>query len=330
MPRPGTPRRRDVTLRSAGIMALVLGSVAVPVAALRQDRLPNELGRIPILEYHKVDRPEARWTRTPENFRADLERFWKNGYRLVALTDLLAGRIAAPAGTTPMVLTFDDSSPGQFRFLEQRGDYVIDPECAVGILEQFAREHPEFGHAATFYVLTGASPPNKLFNQPALAARKLKYLAEHGYEIGNHTLWHADLVKYEEPTVRQQLAAAQREVDRAVPGYRLHTLALPMGDYPREVAWAISGSVNGVTYQNDAILKVAGGAALSPFDRLFDPYHLPRIQATELELRAWLTDFDRHPERRYISDGDATKITVPPGARDRVKPSYSARVTERE
>src|ERR1700682_2807403 len=83
VPRPGTPRRRDVKLRFGGIIALVLGSVAVPVVALRQDRLPNELGRIPILEYHKVDRPEARWTRTPENFRADLERFWKNGYRLI-------------------------------------------------------------------------------------------------------------------------------------------------------------------------------------------------------------------------------------------------------
>ncbi len=323
-----------MTLGALGIvslaLALVLAGVPVPAGALGPERLPNELGRIPILEYHKVDRPEARWTRTPEHFRADLERLWNNGYRLIALRDLLSGRIAAPAGTTPLVLTFDDSSPGQFRFLEQHGDDVIDPECALGILEQFGRDHPEFGHAATFYVLTGASPPNRLFNQPALASRKLKYLAEHGYEIGNHTLWHADLIKYGEATVRQQLASAQREVERAVPGYRLNTLALPMGDYPRELQWAVSGSVDGVAYRNDAILKVAGGPALSPYDQMFDPYHLPRIQATELELRAWLTDFDRHPERRFISDGDATRITVSAGARDRVKPVFSAQVVERE
>jgi len=103
-----------------------------------------------------------------------------------------------------------------------------------------------------------------------------------------------------------------------------------MGDYPKELSWAISGSVNGVSYENEAILKVAGGPALSPYDRLFDPYHLPRIQATDLELRAWLADFDRHPERRYISDGDAARVTVPAGAKDRVKSTYAARVIERK
>ena len=50
---------------------------------------PNELGRVMILEYHKIDRPESRWTRTPENFRRDLQRLWEHGYRLVNLGDYL-------------------------------------------------------------------------------------------------------------------------------------------------------------------------------------------------------------------------------------------------
>ena len=54
-----------------------------------------------ILEYHKIDHPEARWTRTPENFKRDLQRLWERGYRTVALTDYLDGKIALPAGTTP-------------------------------------------------------------------------------------------------------------------------------------------------------------------------------------------------------------------------------------
>ena len=54
-----------------------------------------------ILEYHKIDLPEERWTRTPENFRRDLQRLWERGYRLVGLNDYLDGRIALPAGTTP-------------------------------------------------------------------------------------------------------------------------------------------------------------------------------------------------------------------------------------
>ena len=299
-------------------------------AAARQGRAPNELGRIPILEYHKVDRPDARWTRTPEHFRADLERLWKAGYRPVPLLDMLHGEISLPPGLSPVVLTFDDSSPGQFKYIEEHGEWVIDPDCAIGILERFSRDHADFGHAATSYVLAGASPPNRLFNQPALAARKLQYLASHGYEIGNHTLWHADLVKYEEPTVRKQLALAQKEIERAVPGYRLRTLALPHGDYPHVLDWVISGSAEGVSYQNEAILKVAGGPALSPYDRAFDPLRLPRIQGIDTDLNAWFADFERHPERRFVSDGNPKTITVPRAEMDRVKPSYAPRAVGRD
>lgn len=289
----------------------------------------NELGRIPILEYHKIDQPEARWTRTPEHFRADLERLWKDGYRTAALRDVIAGNISTPSGMSPVVFTFDDSSPGQFRFLPQGADWVLDPDCAVGILEAFEKKHPEFGHAATFYVLPGANPPNKLFNQPALVARKLQYLASHGYEIGSHTLWHADLSKYDEKTVRTQLAHAQREVENVVPGYKLRTLALPHGGYPKVLDWAVSGAFEGITYQHDAILKVAGGTTASPYDKTFDPLHLPRIQAVNLEFGRWLTDNERHPERRFVSDGNARTVTVPGGDAVRVSPSFASRVVER-
>jgi peptidoglycan/xylan/chitin deacetylase (PgdA/CDA1 family) len=297
---------------------VLLGCAAclgVPARSQSAAPRPNELGRFPILEYHRIDRPEARWTRTPENFRADLERLWKSGYRTVALADVLQKRINIPAGTTPVVLTFDDSSPGQFRFIERQGKQVIDPDCAVGILEKFAADHPGFGHAATFYVLPGANPPNRLFNQPALAAQKLQYLASHGYEIGSHTLWHADLSQYDEATVRRQLARAQAEIARAVPGYRLRSLALPLGGFPKDISWALSGTADGVSYQHDAILKVAGGLALSPFDRAFDPHRLPRIQAIDSELRLRLGELEKFPERRFISDGDPRTIAGATGSR---------------
>jgi peptidoglycan/xylan/chitin deacetylase (PgdA/CDA1 family) len=282
-----------------------------------------------ILEYHKVDQPEERWTRTPANFRADLERLWERGYRLVALNDLLDGRIAIPRGTTPVVLTFDDSSPGQFRLIERNGGWVPDPDCAVGILEAFERLHPEFGRAATFFVLPGADPPNRLFNQKDLAGRKLQYLAANGYEIGNHTLWHANLAKYPVRVVRQQLATAQEWIQRHVPGYRIRTLALPMGAYPQDIRWAIEGVEGQISYRHDAVLKVAGGAAPSPHARGFDPYHLPRIQALESELSHWLAYFERNPQERYVSDGDASMITVPPGTLDKVRRSPGAKVVER-
>jgi len=302
-----------------------------PAPALAQ-RPANELGRVMILEYHKIDHPEGRWTRTPGNFRADLQQLWEKGYRLVALNDLLDGKINVPAGTTPVVLTFDDSSPGQFRYLEKNGAVEVDPDSAVGILEAFAREHPEFGLKATFYVLPAADPPNRLFNQPAHEGRKLQYLASRGFEIGNHTLWHANLSHYGEETVRKQLAEAQERIARYVPGYRLRTLALPMGAYPREIGWAVRGSVNGIAYQHDAILQVAGGAAPSRFSKSFDALRLPRIQAVESEISYWLGYFDKHPDARFVSDGDPLTVTVPKGQREVVRHPLpqGLRIVERE
>ena len=312
-------------LLAAGLLLLA------PAPALAQ-RPANELGRIMILEYHKIDEPEGRWTRTPANFRADLQRLWEKGYRLIALNDLLDGKINGPAGTTPLVLTFDDSSPGQFRYLEKNGAVEVDPDSAVGILEAFAREHPEFGLKATFYVLPAADPPNRLFNQPAYEGRKLQYLVSRGFEIGNHTLWHANLSHYGEEIVRNQLAAAQERIERHVPGYRLRTLALPMGAYPREIGWAVRGSIYGASYQHDAILQVSGGSAPSPFSKGFDPLRLPRIQALESELSHWLGYFDRHPHERFISDGDPQTVAVPKGKKDVVRTSLplGLRVVERE
>jgi peptidoglycan/xylan/chitin deacetylase (PgdA/CDA1 family) len=280
----------------------------------------DELGRVMILEYHKIDYPEERWTRTPENFRRDLETLYARGYRLQSLTNLVEGRITVPAGTTPVVLTFDDSSAGQFRYVERNGTVEIDPKSGVGVLEAFIREKPDFGRAATFYVLPGAKAPNNLFNQPEHEGRKLRWLVEQGYELGNHTLWHANLGKYDEATVRAQLAEAQVWVQRHVPQYRLRTLALPHGVYPRDVTWALGGSAKGTTYKHEAILMVAGGAAPSPFAKAFDAVRLPRIQAVEHDLRYWFNHFERTPTDRYVSDGNPDTLTVPSTKKDRLRP----------
>ena len=303
------------------LVGVLLGTAALIVASFAVAEPPraNELGRVMILEYHKIDYPEERWTRTPENFRRDLETLYARGYRLQSLNELVGGRITVPAGTTPVVLTFDDSSAGQFRYLERNGALEIDPKSGVGVLEAFIRDRPDFGRAATFFVLPGAKAPNNLFNQPAHEGRKLRWLVEQGYELGNHTLWHANLGKYKEATVRAQLAEAQVWVQRHVPDYRLRTLALPHGVYPKDVSWALGGTAKGTTYRHEAILMVAGGAAPSPFARVFDPVRVPRIQAVERDLRHWLTHFERTPTDRYISDGNPDTITIPASQRDRLR-----------
>jgi hypothetical protein len=316
-------------MRLALVGVLLLAAALIFAAFAWAERPANELGRVMILEYHKVDYPEERWTRTPENFRRDLETLYARGYRLQSLNALLDGRITVPAGTTPVVLTFDDSSPGQFRYIENNGSFDIDPKCAVGILEAFLKDKPDFGRAATFFVLPGASKPNRLFNQPEHEGRKLQYLVSRGYEIGNHTLWHANLGKYEEPVVRTQIAEAQQWIQRHVPDYRIRTIALPHGVYPRDVSWALRGQAKGTSYEHDAILMVAGGAAPSPFARGFDPTRLPRIQAVERDLNTWLTWFDKNPNDRFVSDGNPGAITIPSERRAKVRPDVKLPVIEK-
>ena len=141
-------------MRVALVVVLLLAAALILASfAVAQAPTANEMGRVMILEYHKIDYPEERWTRTPENFRRDLETLYARGYRLQSLNALLDGRITTPSGTTPVVLTFDDSSPGQFRYVERNGTLEIDPKCAVGVLERFIQEKPDFGRAATFFSL---------------------------------------------------------------------------------------------------------------------------------------------------------------------------------
>ena len=313
------------------LVLLLTAALIIASFAIAEPPLPNELGRIMILEYHKIDYPEERWTRTPENFRRDLETLYARGYRLQSLSALLEGRVTVPAGTTPVVLTFDDSSPGQFRYVEKNGALEIDPRSAVGVLEAFLREKPDFGRAATFFVLPGADPPNRFFNQPEHVTRKLRWLVDNGYELGNHTLWHANLGKYDETVVRGQLADAQLWVQKHVPDYKLRTLALPHGVYPKQVDWAVGGTAKGTTYHHEGILMVSGGAALSPFAAKFDPTRVPRIQALERDLKEWLTHFDKNPQDRFVSDGDPATVTIPTAQRERIRANLpkSLKVVER-
>ena len=173
-----------------------------------------------ILEYHKIDYPEERWTRTPENFRRDLETLY--AARLPAAepdTGWSRDASRCPAGTTPVVLTFDDSSPGQFRYIENAtARWRSIPSARWESSRPSARRSRTSAGPRPSSCCPGAKPPNSLFNQPEHGRAKLRWLVEHGYEIGNHTLWHANLGKYDETVVRTQLADAQDWVQRHVRG----------------------------------------------------------------------------------------------------------------
>ncbi len=278
----------------------------------------NEMGAVMVLEYHRIAE-EGRWSRTPENLRADLELLYDEGYRCVALDDYVANNIAVEEGYTPVILTFDDSDPSQFRYIEQDGQVVIDPRCAVGVMEQFDREYPDFNVTATFYVLP------TLFGQEEYIEQKLAYLVEQGYDIGNHTLNHPSLGELDDETVLQELTGNISLVREYLPGYEQKSIALPNGSEPKNASLLTSGSYNGVEVRFEASLLVGANPAPAPCDYAFDPLRLPRVQALDPSLDtgdcgiyAWIRHFMENPERRYRSDGDPDVVTVPKHMIDRV------------
>lgn len=79
--------------RASGLVGLVTLMLFLWSSGHAGPNAANELGRVMILAYHRIDYPEGRWTRTPEHFREDLESLYSRGYRLISLNDLLDGHI---------------------------------------------------------------------------------------------------------------------------------------------------------------------------------------------------------------------------------------------
>jgi len=266
-----------------------------------------------ILEYHQIGAPEERWQRTPEHFRQDLQRLYDQGYRLLSLRDFVRNQITTPAGFTPVVLTFDDASPGQFRYLDRGGQESLDPNCAVGLLQAFAQDHPDFGLEATFFVLW-----DRAFGTPQDMDRKVQHLIELGLDIGNHTWGHANLRELDAAGLRKQLGRSVKRARKALPDYPFDLLALPHGAIPRNEAGLAKGEYEGTSYRHRAAVLVGAEPAPVPVDVAYRSLRLPRIQATQPELDKWFGYFEKHPEERFISDGDPDVITVPESDRYRV------------
>jgi hypothetical protein len=288
-------------------------------------RVPNELGRIPLMEYHLIGDKEGRYERSRERFRQDLETLYRRGYRPVTVSQILDRDLNLPRGLSPVVLVFDDASPSQFKYIERAdGTLEIDPESGVGILLEFSRKYPDWPTRGTFCMLSGAAAGRSFFGEKGIEGqksewrfRKVQFLAEQGFELCNHTLWHARLDRYPDAFVQEQIARGQMAIDSAVPGYRVRTFALPLGVWPknRELArrgsWTEPKTGRVIRYDNEAILEVSGGPTRSPHDPQYNPLSMTRTEVFGEELERTLDRLDRSGNR-YVSDGDPNTVARPP------------------
>ena len=284
----------------------------------------NELGEVPVLMYHQIRADGGGdYDLTADEFRAELERLWREGYRPVRAIDLVTGQLDVPAGKSPVVLTFDDSTKEQLA-LDRAGQ--IKPETAIGIMLDFKRTHPGFELAGTFY------PNREPFAGVAEGPRLLRWLYEHGFELGNHTKDHIPFNQMSGEAARRQLVLGRKVITDAVPEAKVKTVALPLGAWPtpRSIAWR--GTWRGQSYAHDGVFLVGAEPAKSPFTRAFDRHAIPRIRTTpagasdpEYGSSWWLDHLQRDPSRRYVSDGDPDTIAFPRRLSDALASRFRAR-----
>lgn len=314
-------RTRPLLVLASALAAWAL--LAPARAAAAPPPAPNLRGEVMILVYHNFGK-DARWGRSFPSFDSDLARLDAAGYRPITLRQYIQGDFALPAGTTPVVLTFDDGSKFQVRFTPA-GE--LDPDCALAHWMAFARQHPEFPVHGTFFV----NPGDDVFAQRAFIQKKLDLLVSLGSEIGNHTYSHPYLNKISPAATEREIGLGQYEIERWLPNYPIVSFALPYGIFPNPAELAARGSWTGspaphaapvtVRWNYAAVVKVGSGPAPSPYLAGLDGLRLPRIQVFTPEFDKWMNYFAAHPGHRFFSDGARhAPGSLPAAPADRARP----------
>ena len=298
---------------------------------------PNELGRVPILMYHAFVHDPSNvdpWTLTFDQFREQLDWLREHDFVMAGVQSMIDGRFDVPAGKRPVILTFDDASSGQFGLRESPdGGYEVKPDTAVGVLEAYAAEYPEFAGPAFFAVL-----PFNCFasdDDPSTCKERLNWLVEHGYEVGNHTASHDDLTDVSPDSFTKSIGSMMMWINERVPqgpGNLSRVLVLPYGAYPDidlhpdERSWLSEGFwYLGEPVDLLLVMDVAGGPAISPYSSAAHPVDTYRIN-TEPERFTYFQEQVKSGEVSiFVSDGDPEVVSVPAKYEDEVDTNFLER-----
>lgn len=220
---------------------------AVWITALR--RLSNR--RAMILGYHGVaDCPrqydQAMLQLPPARFRAQIELMHSAGFRFVTVAELVRRASGGPPSPGLAAVTFDDAMRN-----------VLTE--ALPILAEF--QIPATVYAVTDW-LGGRSPwigPNG--DGALLTADELRQLGAAGWEIGSHTVTHADLSRLDYESCRREIDESCKVLE-SLTGEPVQTLAYPFGHH---------GAVAVAAVRDAGLL-----AAVATCSRSWQPYELTR------------------------------------------------------
>jgi hypothetical protein len=209
---------------------------------------------------------------TSDEFRASLEWLYAHNFYVIPLADYIKNQIKAPAGKRPVVLTFDDGPVTQFRYLvDANGKKTIDPDSAVGILEDFYAKHPDFGRGGFF--------PREISNE----------------EIKAQLAGAGEIMRGYAPKAQMEIIA----VPFGVYPKEGDTTLFEGFDY------------QGKHYSFQAALMVGANPGPAPVSEAFDPMWIPRIRGSQAALTKWFDFVEANPGMLYVSDGNLNTITVP-------------------
>jgi peptidoglycan/xylan/chitin deacetylase (PgdA/CDA1 family) len=183
-----------------------------------------------VLMYHMVDAPqngmEARFCRTPQRFRADMQHLADAGYTVLSLASLrecVNGRRPWPHKSA--AITFDDG-------------IACDYEQALPILR-------DFDFPATFFVVTGLIDGHNdwaidhgFARRRMLSASELRELDRAGMDVGSHTVRHRMLAKTTAEEAREELRGSKARLEDLLGRPVLH-FAYPYGSWKPEVKTAV-------------------------------------------------------------------------------------------
>jgi len=270
-------------------------SPAAPVVSTERvtNRPANTKGKVLIAEYHHISNGKGDMYRSPKEFRQDLERLHKMGFRPLTVSQYLEDKMPLPPGASPVVFTFDDSNPSQFQL---RPDGSVDPNCAIGIWQDFAKSHPDFPIRATFYVL-----PDVMWGQPQMVEKKVAMLREMGCELGNHTVTHPQLKRLSDEKVKFEIGSATERLEKF--GEKLPvSLALPFGISPKNKSLLKGFDYNGKRVTLSAVMLVGADPAPAPTDPKLNRMAIPRIQAYNgpMSLDHWLKQVEKGAVKVYV------------------------------
>ncbi|MBI2116985.1 MAG: polysaccharide deacetylase family protein [candidate division NC10 bacterium] len=183
---------------------------------------------VPILMYHQVSRPVDGATFgdcvSPERFELQVRAIQNAGYRVIPLQSLVRAmrQSPPPALARCVVITFDDGFRDQFR-------------NAYPVL----RRH---GLPATFFLIAGYLGTDSLFPHLAPAGAhtdapeawlpltwdQARAMAQHGMDIGSHTVWHRSLGCLPLEEARREVEQSREILEQRL-GHPVKFFAYPFG-----------------------------------------------------------------------------------------------------